>query len=147
MFFWLEEYGQTSPNKKEITKPLTGNKHLSLLYFWARESYTVKLWVETCPNLSTTPLRQWGFWQCLPFSWTTLRLPACHAIAVMWVNCRYLWAMVMGLELKLIKKWLLEGTSTIWEPYWFYYCLLQLKIERLFTLVLSSVDLVTLVKS
>ena len=25
------------------------------------------------PNISTTPLRQWGFWQCLPFSWTTLK--------------------------------------------------------------------------
>ena len=24
-------------------------------------------------NVSTTPLRQWGFRQCLPFSWTTLR--------------------------------------------------------------------------
>ena len=24
--------------------------------------------------MSTTPLRQWGFWQCLPFSWTTLRV-------------------------------------------------------------------------
>ena len=22
--------------------------------------------------VSTTPLRQWGFWQCLPFNWTTL---------------------------------------------------------------------------
>ena len=26
-----------------------------------------------CPNISTTPLRQWGFRQCLPISWTTLR--------------------------------------------------------------------------
>ena len=26
------------------------------------------------PNVSTTPLRQWGIWrQCLPFSWTTLK--------------------------------------------------------------------------
>ena len=24
-------------------------------------------------NVSTTPLRQWGFWQRLPFSWTTLK--------------------------------------------------------------------------
>ena len=23
------------------------------------------------PNVSTTPLRKWGFRQCLPFSWTT----------------------------------------------------------------------------
>ena len=29
--------------------------------------------LRPCPNVSTTPLRQWGFRQCLPFSWTTLR--------------------------------------------------------------------------
>jgi hypothetical protein len=35
-------------------------------------------------NVSTTPLRQWGFRQCLPFSWTTLRGKHCrHPIAVM----------------------------------------------------------------
>jgi hypothetical protein len=39
-----------------------------------------------CPNLSTTPLQQWGFRQCLPFSWTTLRGKHCwHPIAVMGV--------------------------------------------------------------
>ena len=38
------------------------------------------------PNVSTTPLRQWGFRQCLPFSWTTLRDKHCrHPIAVMGV--------------------------------------------------------------
>ena len=38
------------------------------------------------PNVSTTPLRQWGFRQCLPFSWTTLRGKHCrHPIAVMGV--------------------------------------------------------------
>ena len=31
-----------------------------------------------CPNVSTTPLRQWDFWQCLPFSWTTLRGKHCR---------------------------------------------------------------------
>jgi hypothetical protein len=37
-----------------------------------------------CPTVSTTPLRQWGFRQCLPFSWTTLRGKHCrHPIAVM----------------------------------------------------------------
>jgi hypothetical protein len=37
-------------------------------------------------NVSTTPLRQWGFRQCLPFSWTTLRGKHCrHHIAVMGV--------------------------------------------------------------
>ena len=35
-------------------------------------------------NVSTTPLRQWGFRQCLPFNWTTLRGKHCrHPIAIM----------------------------------------------------------------
>ena len=38
------------------------------------------------PNVSTTPLQQWGFRQCLPLSWTTLRSKHCrHPIAVMGV--------------------------------------------------------------
>ena len=38
------------------------------------------------PNVSTTPLRQWGFRQCLPFSWTALRGKHCrHPIAIMGV--------------------------------------------------------------
>ena len=37
-------------------------------------------------NVSTTPLRQWGFRQCLPFSWTTLRGKYCrHPIILMGV--------------------------------------------------------------
>jgi hypothetical protein len=40
--------------------------------------------LNTCLNVSTTPLLQWGFRQCLPFSWTTLTGEHCrHAIAVM----------------------------------------------------------------
>ena len=39
-----------------------------------------------CWKVSTTPLPQWGFWQCLPFGWTTLRGKHCrHPIAVMGV--------------------------------------------------------------
>ena len=39
-----------------------------------------------CSKVSTTPLRQWGFRQCLPFSWTTLRGKHCrHPIAVIGV--------------------------------------------------------------
>ena len=37
---WLEEYCQISPNKNQITKPLTCNQHLSLLYF------SIKGWVK-----------------------------------------------------------------------------------------------------
>jgi hypothetical protein len=32
-FVWIEEYCQTCPKEKKITKALTRNKHLSLLYF------------------------------------------------------------------------------------------------------------------
>ena len=38
------------------------------------------------PKVSTTPLRQWGFRQYLPFSWTTLRGKHCwHPIAIIGV--------------------------------------------------------------
>ena len=33
--------------------------------------------MRQCRNVSTTPLRQSGFGQCLPFSWTTLRGKHC----------------------------------------------------------------------
>ena len=33
---------------------------------------------ELWPNVSTTPLWQWGFRQSLPFSWTTLRSKHCQ---------------------------------------------------------------------
>ena len=40
------------------------------------------LWINS-PNLSTTPLWQWGFRQCLPFSCTLLRGKHCrHPIGV-----------------------------------------------------------------
>ena len=41
---------------------------------------------KPCPSVSTTPLRQWGFRQCFPFSLTTLRGKHCrHPIALMGV--------------------------------------------------------------
>ena len=40
--------------------------------------YSVIRQFTQCPNVSTTPLRQWGFRQCLPFSWTTLRGKHCR---------------------------------------------------------------------
>ena len=41
---------------------------------------------STCLNVSTTPLQQWGFRQCLPFSWTKLKGKHCrHRIAVLGV--------------------------------------------------------------
>ena len=45
-----------------------------------------KLKKPSCPNVSITPLRQWGFRQCFPFIWTTLRGKHCrHPIAVIGV--------------------------------------------------------------
>jgi hypothetical protein len=57
---------------------------------WVLCSSTAKVWcaercssVFQCSNVSTTPLRQWGFRQCLPFSWTTPRGKHCwHPIAI-----------------------------------------------------------------
>ena len=46
----------------------------------------VRIHIRQCPNISSTPLRQWDFWQCLTFSWTTLRGKHCwHPIAVIGV--------------------------------------------------------------
>ena len=47
---------------------------------------TLLVYMALSLNVSTTPLRQWGFRQCLHFSWTTLRGKHCrHPIAVMGV--------------------------------------------------------------
>ena len=55
-------------------------------------AYLFQSWAESeigklesaSPDVSTTPLRHWGFRQCLPFSWTTLKDKHCrHPIAVM----------------------------------------------------------------
>ena len=44
---------------------------------------TKKPWMtHHCPNVSTTPLRQWGFRQCLPFSWTTLSCRYIQGLAI-----------------------------------------------------------------
>ena len=63
--------------------------HWLLLRDWIplRWKLLLPLWSKShCPNVSATPLRQWGFWQCLPFSWTTLRGKHCrYPIAVMGV--------------------------------------------------------------
>ena len=54
------------------------------------ESTNLFEWNWPGPNVSTSPLRQWGFRQCLPFSWTTLRVKHCrHPIAV---HCKWLQA-------------------------------------------------------
>ena len=60
---------------------IMGGFHLHLLIFLSYSSPS--------PNVSTTPLRKWGFWQCLPFSLTTLRGKHCrNPITVMGVAVR-----------------------------------------------------------
>ena len=49
--------------------------------FWQSNGTKLAIWSEASqlgPNVSTTPLWQWGFWQCLPFSSTTLRGKHCR---------------------------------------------------------------------
>ena len=49
--------------------------------------------LQTSAQTYLQPHYEWGFRQCLPFSWTTLRGKHCwHPIAVMGVVCRYVWA-------------------------------------------------------
>ena len=51
-----------------------------------KTTHDVGLSCTYCPNVPTIPLQQWGFRQCFPFSWTTLRGKHCrHPIAVMGV--------------------------------------------------------------
>ena len=45
-------------------------------------------------SVSTTPLWQWGFRQCLPFSWK--RLKGKHCTPLPNGSCRYVWAMTQG---------------------------------------------------
>ena len=54
--------------------------------FWCTVDCYAKLKGYCEDKISTTLLRQWGFRQCLPFSWTKLRDKHCqHPIAVMGV--------------------------------------------------------------
>ena len=51
--------------------------------FWQK---SIACYNKPCQNVSTTPLRQWGFQQCLPFSWITLGSKHCrHPIVVLGV--------------------------------------------------------------
>ena len=63
------------------------------------------------PNVSTTPLRQWGFRQCLSFSWTSLRGKHCrHPIAVMGVvdiKTRSVYSVCQGVRADVRPQWVL----------------------------------------
>jgi hypothetical protein len=52
-------------------------------FIYAAECAVEKTSNHQGPNIPATPFWQWGFRQCLPFSWTTLRGKYCqHPIAV-----------------------------------------------------------------
>ena len=70
-----------------------------------------------CRNVSTTPLRQWGFRRCLPFRWTTLRGRHCrHPIAVMGVVDTFglcHWSVLGRLPFWLVNKPPLEPSKCL----------------------------------
>jgi hypothetical protein len=71
------------------------------------------------PNISTTPLRQWVFWQCLPFSWKTLRGKHCRDhIAIMGVVDTFGY---------LHELWLQEECSSLAQPRGIFYKTLALQ--------------------
>ena len=70
---------------------------------------------QPCPNVSTTLLRQWGFRQCLPFSWTTLRGKQCrHPIAVMGVVAEQIASLMAICSLVQVNK-KFDAVSTGWS--------------------------------
>ena len=66
---------KVSKSRKKILKfsfaPKTQQKCFCISAVAYRKTSNQKSGVS--PNVSTTPLCQWGFGQCLPFSWTQLR--------------------------------------------------------------------------
>ena len=60
---------------------------IELFMRWFFKQEHAWLAAKPCPNVFTTQFWQWGFRQCLPLSWTTLRGKHCwHSIAVMGVQ-------------------------------------------------------------
>ena len=80
----------------------------------------IDFWHHACSNISTTPLRQWGFRQCLPFSWTILGGKHCrHPIAVMEVVDTFKLWMTRNTELKITMKKSTEVTKNNQASEWF----------------------------
>ena len=78
-FDWLTQFWVLSQAKITVVWPFGKTEKI-------HKMTTVRPQNGHDPNVSTTPLWQWGFRQCLPFSWTTLRGKLCrHPIAVMGV--------------------------------------------------------------
>ena len=93
--------------------------------------------LKPCPNVSITPLRQWDFRQCLPFSWTTLWGKHCrHSIAVMgvvdtfghwlrsWQNDNYLFSLKMTI---LWTFWVKKMSFCALEIDWFCFMMALVK--------------------
>ena len=77
---------KTSSKVVHIQKYILLYKLKLILLILIHSSFINWTLANQCPNVSTTPLRQWGFRQCLPFSWTTLSGKHFqHPIAVMGV--------------------------------------------------------------
>ena len=89
-WFWLSKLDNLPHQHwNEISQEI-GNVHKVRGPLECFQSYSNKpkryTYLKFAPKWSTTPLWQWGFRQCLPFSWTTLRGKHCrHPIAVMGV--------------------------------------------------------------
>ena len=80
------------------------------------------------PNIFTTPLWQWGFQQCLPFSWTTLRgkLPAPHCRNG---SCRYVRAMYITSTMTNLNGLGLKVLVQVWIPGKIGTCCVENKIH------------------
>jgi hypothetical protein len=70
----IKSYGEFKKNKKKVLYlGWVGPVNLDSLKLCLIHVTGKILDNKSCLNVSITPLRQWGFRQCLPFSWTTLR--------------------------------------------------------------------------
>ena len=70
-------------NRLFICYKLVGVSNKNTLFYMEVAVFMSKRVSQT---VSTTPLRQWGFQKCLPFSWTTLKGKHCrHPVAIMGV--------------------------------------------------------------
>ena len=90
----LKQHGKCCPVFLEILEGLGClEHHESPKIVWKCYKIIEGRWGHQGLNVSTTPLPQWGFWQCVPFSWTTLRRKHWrHPIADMFGGCLLYWS-------------------------------------------------------
>ena len=86
VFLLFDNISNLDMRKAELLLPYARHNELRLVYSLPHFSQQLIIKSGQGPNVSTTPLLQWGFRKCLPFSWTTLIGKHCrHPIAVMGV--------------------------------------------------------------